>query len=145
MKRLYLSFTAFLVSAALAQAPQSHLIGDWREPGGSAIRIAPCGADVCARLVQISPTAPSRFDGHNPDPSKRTAPLCSMQIGTGFHVIDAEHADDGRLYDPKSGKTYHGEMTREGDVLHLRGYVGMKAFGRTEDWTRISPLKTICS
>lgn len=144
MKRVALFAAVFSMSAAVAQAPQSHLIGDWREPGGSVIRVAPCSGDLCARLVQISATAPSKLDGHNPDTSKRKEPLCGMQIGTGFHVTDPNHADDGRLYDPKTGKTYHGEMTREGDTMHLRGYVGIKAFGRTEDWNRISELKSTC-
>ena len=144
MKRLALFAAAFSMSAAIAQAPQGHLIGDWREPGGSVIRIAPCAGDLCARLMQISAAAPSKLDVHNPDTSKQNAPLCGMQIGTGFHVTSPDHADDGRLYDPKTGKTYHGEMTREGDILHLRGYVGMRAFGRTEDWTRISELKSTC-
>ena len=145
MKRTGLPFAVFLVSAAFAQTPQSHLVGDWREPGGSVIRVEACGSDLCARLVQISGTAPSRTDGENPVPAKRSEPLCGLQIGTGFHGTDPDHASDGRLYDPKTGKTYHGEMTREGDTLHLRGYLGMKAFGRTEDWTRIGALKATCS
>jgi uncharacterized protein (DUF2147 family) len=59
-----------------------------------------------------------------------------LQIGRGFHLADSSHADGGQLYDPKSGKTYSGSMASDGDSLKLRGYVGIKLFGRTEVWTR---------
>ena len=124
---------------APAQAPVQGggVLGDWQEPGGSAIRVEVCGQDVCLRLVQLSPHEPHRVDGLNPDPAKRTRALCGLEIGSGFHLTDAADAEDGRLYDPKSGKTYNGLMQAEGDQLRLRGYVGIKAFGRTELWTRI--------
>ena len=59
-----------------------------------------------------------------------------LEIGRGFRLTDPAHAEDGTLYDPKSGKTYHGVMESAGDKLKLRGYVGIKALGRTEVWTR---------
>lgn len=36
-------------------------------------------------------------------------------------------------------------MTAEGDVLHLRGYLGIKLFGRTETWTRLPATTPIPS
>ena len=143
MRSVLVSCIAFAM-ALPCWSQTGSLIGDWREPGGSAIRIAPCGAELCASLIQISPQAPSPFDTNNPDAAKRSQRLCGLQIGFGFHPIDPTHADDGQLYDPKTGKTYQGEMTSQGDTLHLRGYVGLRAFGRTEDWTRIASLKTTC-
>jgi uncharacterized protein (DUF2147 family) len=137
-----------LLSCAAGASSQKHesgIIGYWREPTGSVIEIFNCGSDVCAKMVAISPTADSKFDGNNPDPKARTLPLCGLQIGYGFHLGDASHADGGRLYDPKSGKTYHGTMTAEGDKLNLRGYVGIKAFGRSETWTRAGRDAITCS
>lgn len=134
------------LSLSAQRSPASGLVGDWREPGDSVIRIAPCGPKLCARLVQISPGAPSRTDGHNANVAERARPLCGLEIGTGFQPTGPDRAIEGHLYDPKTGRTYHGEMMREGEVLHLRGYVGFRLFGRTEDWSWVSGgLKTPCS
>ena len=111
-----------------------------RKPQGSVLEVYPCGEDICARIAFVRKDAPSQFDRNNPDESLRNTPLCGMQIGRGFHPLNAEHADAGKLYDPKTGKTYDGEMTAEGDALHLRGYLGIKAFGRTQDWTRTTAV-----
>jgi len=84
------------------------------------------------------------LDIHNPDASLRQKLLCGLVIGRGFHATSPTYADGGSLYDPKSGKTYHGEMTANGDQLALRGYIGVKLFGRTETWTR-TPAPIACS
>jgi uncharacterized protein (DUF2147 family) len=128
-----------------AQSRDVSVIGDWREPTGSIIEIFRCGNDICAKMVAISKQAPTQFDANNPDASARRRPLCGLQIGYGFHLSDPAHADGGKLYDPKTGKTYHGAMTAEGDALRLRGYVGIKAFGKTETWTRASPAEARCA
>ena len=123
-----------------ACAAGTDLLGDWREPGGAVIRIASCGANLCATLVSLSANAPTHLDLRNPDAARRTQSLCGMVIGTGFRSAGTGRADNGMLYDPRSGKTYHGEMAAEGEELHLRGYVGMRMFGRTQTWTRTSPV-----
>ena len=129
--------------AILAQSPG--ILGTWREPTGSAIEIFKCNNDLCARLVAISKQASTQLDEKNPNPAARKRPLCGLQIGYGFHLTDPTHAEGGRLYDPKSGKTYHGAMTAEGNQLHLRGYIGFKAFGRSETWTRTTKETATCS
>ena len=43
---------------------------------------------------------------------------------------------DGKIYDPKKGKTYCGKVTFKGNSLDLRGYIcSMSFLGRTETWT----------
>lgn len=137
-RTLALAALAFagIVPVILPAQSSSGVVGYWKEPGGSVLNIAPCGDAVCATLAKISKDAPGTVDGHNPDPKLKDRPLCGLTIGTGFHLDGPDKADDGKLYDPKTGKTYQGAMRSEGDVLHLRGYIGMKAFGRSEDWAR---------
>ena len=106
--------------------------------------MARCGGDVCASVVAISKTAPATNDGNNPDASLRSRPICNLMIGSGFHPRDVNHAEDGRLYDPESGKTYKGSMTADGSTLNLRGYIGFKAFGRSETWTRTDASQVTC-
>ena len=144
MWRLALITAVFLLATPPHASADAGLIGDWREPGGSIIQIARCGPDLCATLVAISAKAPSPLDLHNPDPDQRAKPLCGLIIGKSFHESSPDHAEGGMLYDPKSGRTYHGEMTATGDTLALRGYVGLKLFGRTESWTR-TPAGASCS
>jgi uncharacterized protein (DUF2147 family) len=122
--------------SAVLSAQTPGVLGLWNEPLGSTIEVYHCGAAVCARLVAINPKAPSLLDIHNPDAHLRATPLCGLVIGHAFHLSAPNHADSGQLYDPKSGKTYSGEMTSEGSHLDLRGYIGLKIFGRSEIWTR---------
>jgi uncharacterized protein (DUF2147 family) len=130
---------------ALGQAQSSGILGDWTEPSGSVIRIMLCGQDLCARLIKISAQAPARFDEKNPQQTLRNRPLCGLEIGRGFHLSDPNHAEGGSLYDPKSGKTYRGSMASDGDRLVLRGYIGLKIFGRSEVWTRSLLSPSLCT
>ncbi len=136
---------ALFLPAIHADSPTSGVLGDWREPAGSVIRIAPCGGSLCATLVAISKGAPTRVDGNNPDPAQRNRPLCGLQIGEGFHGKDPNRAEGGRLYDPRSGKTYKGNMTSEGNTLLLRGFIGVAMFGRTARWDRVAEPVEACT
>src|SRR5579875_860069 len=132
-----------LAPLTLAQGKgDSGISGNWKTPGGAIVKIASCGVELCASLAQLEPNAPTRVDSNNPDPAKRDRKLCGLQIGYGFHLTDSAHADGGHLYDPKSGKTYKGVMSSTGNTLDLRGYLGIKAFGRSETWIRTSSSGT---
>jgi uncharacterized protein (DUF2147 family) len=125
------------MSLALA-AQSTGVLGNWQDPTGAIIHIDRCGSDVCLWIAALSPTAPSPFDIHNPDPAAHGRGLCGLKIGSGFSLRDSGHATGGTLYDPKTGKTYHGNMTAEGGKLDLRGYVGIPLFGESQTWTRHS-------
>jgi uncharacterized protein (DUF2147 family) len=127
---------ALLAAGPSLQAQENGVLGYWKEPQGSVIHVDTCGDNICATLVSISPTAPARVDGKNPTENLRKRTLCGLRIGDGFHMASPGKAEGGNLYDPKSGKTYHGIMTAHGDQMDLRGYIGIAAFGRTERWTR---------
>ena len=130
--------------SACTSAQSSLFVGDWQEPGGTILRIKSCGNALCVKIRALSSNAPSITDIHNPNSSLRTRALCDLDIGSGFHLDGAAHAFQGQLYDPKSGNTYHGRMTVEGNSLKLRGYVGISLFGRTEEWRRVPPVDAPC-
>jgi uncharacterized protein (DUF2147 family) len=137
-----------LLLAALALAAQpAGVMGDWRDPTGSIIRIAPCGAQACLWIVSLSPTAPAPTDIHNPQPGERGRALCGLEIGSAFTLRDPDHAAGGTLYDPKTGKTYHGTITaaEAGSKLELRGYVGIPLFGESQTWTRAAATVKPCA
>ena len=127
---------ALTVAAASAYAQAPTVRGYWRTPLGGIIRIAPCGHELCVEIARPPPGNHPVTDTRNPDPKLRNRQLCGLRIGAGFVQIDAQHAHGGHLYDPRSGRTYSGQMTAEGNLLRLRGYVGLPVFGRTQTWVR---------
>ena len=143
LRMLTLSLLLLPTPSAKAAPASQGIAGSWKEPGGAVIVIAPCGADLCSRLVKLPSGAPER-DINNPDPALRTRALCGLVIGTAFRPSDPEHASGGKLYDPKSGRTYSGAMALHGEELQLRGYLGFKVFGRTETWQRTAAV-AVCA
>jgi uncharacterized protein (DUF2147 family) len=78
------------------------------------------------------------LDINNPDKTKRNTPIIGLVILKGFRFDDDEW-EDGKVYDPKSGKTYSCYLSlRDKNTLKIRGYVGISLIGRTEIWTRVS-------
>jgi uncharacterized protein (DUF2147 family) len=129
---------AFILTAASAHAEAPSVLGYWKTPSGAVVLVAPCGQKLCAEIAALSRGNPPHTDAHNPDPKLRSRPLCGLRIGEGFVEVDARHARGGHLYDPKTGRTYSGRMTAAGNLLQLRGYVGLPIFGRSETWVRAS-------
>ena len=109
------------------------------------MKVYDCGDSVCLKIMQLEKTAAGTQDANNPDATLRSRSLCGLEIGSGFKPdASRSKAQDGRLYDPKSGKTYTGAIAAEGDILKLRGYVGLKMFGRTEEWNRVNGPVDVC-
>ena len=141
-----LSCATLVVHAQYAASvpPQDGVLGYWSTDAGSVLHVDHCDVNVCMTIVTISQKAPGVIDARNPDPSLRTRPICKMDIGTGFRLKDANHAENGRIYDPESGKTYKAELSSDGNTLNLRGYVGFKALGRSQSWKRTSAESATC-
>ena len=76
-----------------------------------------------------------RTDINNPDKTKRDEPLMGLIILKGFEKSGDDEYEDGTIYDPKNGKTYSCIITRKGNKLDVRGYVGFSWIGRTTTWT----------
>ncbi len=136
---------ALLALAAITAGAQSGVLGVWKTKSGSIVRIDGCGDKVCFTLISLAPEVTVTTDIHNPDPGLRNRPLCNLRIGSGFTLSDPDHAAGGTLYDPKTGKTYRGQMAIEDGKLHLRGYVGIPLFGASETWTRTTVPAAPCN
>ena len=80
------------------------------------------------------------LDKENPDDKLKTQPVLNLVIMTGFKK-NPENKDeyiDGKIYDPKKGKTYCGKITFKGKTLDLRGYLCSLTFlGRNEVWEQV--------
>jgi len=128
-----------------ASAEEAGVRGYWQEPSGAVIQVADCTQGLCLNIVALPPGDHPRTDLHNPDEKLRGRALCGLRIGLGFTQTDPQHAGGGHLYDPKSGRTYSGSMTAQGNTLRLRGYLGISLLGRTEIWTRVGQGHATCS
>ena len=71
----------------------------------------------------------SRYDGRV---------LRNERIMSGF-TLDGGRYKNGSIIDPKSGRTYSAIMNLvdgNSDRLYLRGYIGIRALGRSQTWQR---------
>lgn len=79
----------------------------------------------------------TKTDIKNPDESLRKRPIVGMEMLRDFVYSDGKWTD-GKIYDPKSGKTYSCNMTlKDNGDLSMRGYIGVSILGRTEVWKRV--------
>jgi uncharacterized protein (DUF2147 family) len=117
-------------------------VGHWQilnsdgTPGGKAETYLKDGK-LFGRVTEIKP-------GHRP---KDVCVKCSGeykdQVILGMVFMRNFHPDGddwvgGTVVDPENGKEYQGKIWTVGkDSLHLRGFIGVSLFGRTEVWARI--------
>lgn len=126
--------TLAAATPALAADP---IQGDWVTADKDAIiRISQCGKTVCGRIHKYLVTPPNgvgQKDIHNPDKSLRSRTLLGMAILTGFTPDDDIWR--GKVYDPKSGKTYRSEVSlQSANKLKMKGCIAF--FCQGQDWTR---------
>lgn len=74
-----------------------------------------------------------RKDIENPDEKLKARMVSSIEFLYGFDYIESNIWENGKIYDPKSGKTYSCNIKRlsNGD-LEVRGFIGFSLLGRTE-------------
>ena len=141
--------------AAAGQAggtEESTAFGFWLNPDqGWVVETSACGAALCGKLVGFRQTQSPDYvaiDRHNPDPKKRSRPLCGLVLLGSFTPSPkvAGKWDHGWVYDPDTGKTYSGEAQMIGsDTIELRGYILFPLFGRTLTLVRETGRITRCS
>ncbi len=68
---------------------------------------------------------------------RKNKPLVGLEIIRGLKK-DGDDFEGGTITDPKSGKTYKCNITRDGNKLNVRGYVGFSLIGRTQTWEKVN-------
>lgn len=68
---------------------------------------------------------------------RKGKPILGMEIIRGLKK-DGNEFTGGTITDPKSGKTYKCTVTRNGDKLNVRGYVGISLMGRSQTWEKVN-------
>lgn len=92
----------------------------------SIVQIGPCGPVVCGKVAKVLKGPPGggrAVDSNNPDPKLRSRPIEGIIILSEFK--DAGGEWEGKIYDPRAGKTYRSTMAKQSDgTLKVKGCVG---------------------
>jgi uncharacterized protein (DUF2147 family) len=125
---------AAIPAAASAAGP---INGRWiTEEKDAIVTLAQCGSTTCGRISKFlvpPPDGPDQRDIYNPDPEKKKRRLQGLAILTGFKAERTQWR--GRIYDPKSGKSYRSVLRRSGpDTLEVKGCIAF--FCQTQVWKK---------
>jgi uncharacterized protein (DUF2147 family) len=147
--RILAMLSILLFTTAAHAAAGVDILGVWtNEEKDGKIEIFKCGEKYCGKIVWAKePNYPEgstegkpgtpRLDHNNPDPQMRKTPIMGLQIVHDFVFVGDNSWKQGKVYDPKNGRTYSGTLTLVSPTrLDLRGFIGFSFFGRTTIWTR---------
>ena len=129
---------ALLLSAAPALAADP-ITGRWvTEDRDAVVTIAACGKATCGKIARFlvpPPGGKGQRDVNNPDPELRQRRLLGLPVLSGFREEDDLWR--GRIYDPKSGKSYRSVIRRTGaNTLEVKGCIG--PFCQAQIWRKAS-------
>jgi uncharacterized protein (DUF2147 family) len=131
--------------ATVADDIKPSLLGTWRVIGDSTseaealVRISERDGLYEGKIVTVFPrpgVAPDAICELCPAPLKNQ-PIQGLTILTGLRH-DGDKYTGGEILDPDSGETYRCQITISPDnrKLHVRGFIGISLFGRTQTWLR---------
>ena len=81
----------------------------------------------------IKPANPNCVDCKD---DRKNKPILGMEVVRGLKK-DGNEFTGGTITDPKTGKTYKCTITRSGDKLNVRGYIGFSLIGRSQTWHKL--------
>ena len=131
----------FLISFGQSE-PAEQILGEWiSEEKDTRIEIYKNGNQFNGRLkwsqvyLESDGTTSSK-DLNNNDEKLRGRNLINADLLFHFTFSDGIW-DDGKMYDPKSGKTYNCLIRLRDNKLEVRSYVGIPLLGRSTFWQRV--------
>lgn len=133
-RKIWVAFAAAPTLSVSAQAA-APVTGRWvTESKDGIVEIYQCGATVCGKLAKFlapPPNGVGQKDINNPNKALRGRTLLGMDILTGFK--EAGNEWKGRIYDPKSGKTYRSVVYKgKSGNLVVKGCIG--PFCQSQSW-----------
>jgi uncharacterized protein (DUF2147 family) len=144
MKKILASISFLFVCAFAFAQEADDLVGVW-EPGHGKARVKIDNIDgkFYGRIVWLKEpndpeTGKPKLDANNPDETMKNVPLRGYRILKDFEYKGKGVWEDGTIYDPETGNTYSSVITmKDENTLDIRGYVGVKTFGRSDTWRRL--------
>lgn len=153
MKKLMMliAFVGFCFTApsfAQETTEADAIVGLWEPSNGKArVKIEKIGEKYFGRIVYLKePNDPAtgapKTDKNNPDESLRAVPLKGYRMLKDFEYDKNKEWINGTIYDPENGSTYSCVIKmKDANTLEIRGYIGVKTFGRTDIWSKIEIKK----
>lgn len=139
IKIIILMISGLIGFSHVNAAEGDEVLGTWiNQAGDGQIKISVQeGKYVGVILGSTDPDSPDRKDINNPDPALKDRSLTDLTILADLIYRGSNKWSGGWIYDPNNGKTYKCKMTlKDINTLDIRGYVGIPAFGRSEEWKR---------
>ena len=145
IKTLFLYMLLLIGAVGLAKAQSLSPLGVWTNNERKAtFEIYKCGSEkLCGKILTLTtPTDPvtgqPKTDPQNPDPKLRKRSRLGLVFMTGFEHAEGNMWDDGKIYDPETGKTYSCYLKMiNANTMEVKGYIGISMIGRSQMWTRV--------
>lgn len=138
-------FVIGLVALASESAAARPEIGIWYDDSGQgAVEVYICADNpnrLCGRIIwlkdPLNAEGVAKHDRYNPDAANQGRPICGLPILWGLGLMSDGTFDGGKIYDPKTGKTYSVALKlAQPDKLVVTGYLGVKMLGKSFTWTK---------
>lgn len=138
MKKILFAFAALLISSlSFAQ-----IEGKWKTVDDE--------TGQAKSIVEITKKSDGKYYGKviqllikpaNPTCSackddRKNKPILGMEVIRGLQK-DGNEFSGGTITNPTDGKTYKCLVTRSGDKLNVKGYIGFSLIGRSQTWTKV--------
>ncbi len=144
IKKVFATTLLFFFLTSFSSDEGDRIIGLWEPSNGKArIKIEKIGPKYYGKIVwlkePLDPTTNApKLDKNNPDESMRDIPLKGYRMLKDFIYIEKDEWKEGTIYDPESGSIYSCVINmKDENTLDIRGYIGVKALGRTDVWKRL--------
>ncbi|MBP6115276.1 MAG: DUF2147 domain-containing protein [Neisseriaceae bacterium] len=140
MNKLWLVLLAGMSSVGFAQG----IVGKWqtiddetKKPKG-VVEIVASGGAFQGRVTQLYEGSLNQCTGCTG--AQKDGPIIGMTVVSGLKETKDGQYEGGKVFDPKSGKTYSAKakLINNGQSLELRGFVGVSLLGRTQTWKRLN-------
>lgn len=141
MRLFILTIAIFMMNSVASIAAETHMVdGYWvSEKQDIVVKLSECDEGLCGFVSWLKD--PADFDVENPDEALRDRPVCNLKVLGMFDHYDSKKKtwQGGNLYKFNEGSYYGANVSIQGEnTLHLRGYVGLPALGRTVVFTRVT-------
>lgn len=140
MKKIYYTLMAILLAFTAFGQSSDNIVGKWTtiddETGQakSVVEIFQKSDGKYYGKIDKLLMKPENNNCVNCKDDRKNKPLTGLEIIRGLSK-DGKEFTGGTIVDPKSGKVYKCTITRVGDKLNVRGYMGFSLIGRTQIWT----------
>ena len=146
-KKIFIIAFCLFAYAGFSQNADA-IVGVWEPSNGKVyVKISKIDNKYYGKIVWLrEPNDPDtgkpKTDNNNPDESMKDVPLKGYRMVKDLVYDGKSEWKDGTIYDPQNGTTYDCVINlKNKNTMEIRGYVGVKTFGRTDTWKRLEKKK----